>query len=184
MVKRDCSFSQSTSLIVNFTVTSATYIRKIKWLLHVIDLSLTLDSVGRNRLEHPSHQLDRNPQILHKLNLCTNITLNLWPVCQFIGIPVGEKQSCITDPFSFRLVVNDQMLVSDELGDCLHDREDRSIYARLQLLRAVYNLYTIGCEYSPLSCRNLNMLGYGLLSEVLLGCYIGYGIWQDFLSEI
>lgn len=90
---------------------------------------------------------------------------------------MGEKQSCITDPFSFRLLVNDEMRVSDELGDCLHDREDRSIDARLQLIWAIYNLYTIGCEYSPLSYRNLDMLGYGLLSEVLLGYYIGYGIW-------
>ena len=130
--------------------------------------------LGRNWLGHMSHQLNRNPYLLmFKPNLCTNTPLSCGQFVRLGRNPSGKKQNCAIDPFSFRWLVNDWILVLDEVGDPLHSRQDRNIKVLLSTLMwyltpTDVKLFMIfipfGMNIRTLYCRNTNMLHYGLLS--------------------
>lgn len=85
---------------------------RTRWLSDITDLPLSLDSETRNWLGHLSWQLKRNPYLLtFKPNFCTNTPLSCGQFVQIGRNPSGEKPNRARDPFSFRWLLNDWILV-------------------------------------------------------------------------
>ena len=85
---------------------------KMKWLSVITDLSLSLDSETRNWLGNLSYQLNRNACLLmFKPDFFTSTPLSCGQFVQIGRNPSREKQNCAIDPFSFRRLLNDWILV-------------------------------------------------------------------------